>query len=101
MFLFFLKVYDTELEKVDPFNGFQDFCDTFFFHRGKKKSKENEEETVVGEFKVGTRDLTIIPRPCLLLTWQYINLISTFGIVQVREGSRFFLNLHIQDRFLR
>ena len=47
----FSKVYGTELEKVEVFNGFQDFVETFYIHRGKVKSKSEEEETIVGEFK--------------------------------------------------
>lgn len=50
-FFFFPKVYGTELEKVEVFNGFQDFVETFYIHRGKVKSKSEEEETIVGEFK--------------------------------------------------
>ena len=49
---FSIQVYPTELEKVDFFSGFQDFVETFFIHRGKTKSKADEDETVVGEFKV-------------------------------------------------
>ena len=45
-------MYGTELEKVEVFNGFQDFVETFYIHRGKVKSKSEEEETIVGEFKV-------------------------------------------------
>ena len=46
------KVYQTELEKVEKFDGFQDFISSFPFYRGKAKSREEEEDTVVGEFKV-------------------------------------------------
>ena len=49
--VFLPKVYGTELEKVEVFNGFQDFVETFYIHRGKVKSKSEEEETIVGEFK--------------------------------------------------
>lgn len=45
-------MYGAELEKVEVFNGFQDFLETFNIHRGKVKSKSDEEDTVVGEFKV-------------------------------------------------
>lgn len=45
-------MYGAELEKVEVFNGFQDFVETFNIHRGKVKSKSDEEDTVVGEFKV-------------------------------------------------
>ena len=49
---FFFQVYGTELEKVEVFNGFQDFVETFYIHRGKVKSKSDERDTAVGEFKV-------------------------------------------------
>ena len=49
---FLFKVYQTELEKVEKFDGFQDFISSFPFYRGKAKSREEEEDTVVGEFKV-------------------------------------------------
>lgn len=46
-----MMVYGTELEKVEVFNGFQDFVETFYIHRGKVKSKSDEAENIVGEFK--------------------------------------------------
>ena len=46
----YIKVYTTELEKVRDFEGFNDFCHTFEFNRGK--SLEEEESSVVGELKV-------------------------------------------------
>ena len=52
IFVSLLQVYGAELEKVEVFNGFQDFVETFNIHRGKVKSKSDEEDTVVGEFKV-------------------------------------------------
>ena len=42
-----------ELEKVDEFSGFEDFITSFPLYRGRAKSREEEEDTVVGEFKVG------------------------------------------------
>ena len=39
-----------ELEKVEEFAGFADFCDTFRLSRGK--NIEDEESSVVGEVKV-------------------------------------------------
>nr|XP_008113541.1 PREDICTED: myoferlin isoform X1 [Anolis carolinensis] len=44
-----LKVYNCELEDVTEFKGLTDFCDTFKLYRGK--SEENDDPTVVGEFK--------------------------------------------------
>uniref|UniRef100_A0A8C2YGE5 Myoferlin n=1 Tax=Coturnix japonica TaxID=93934 RepID=A0A8C2YGE5_COTJA len=44
-----LKVYDCELEKVPEFNNLTDFCDTFKLYRGK--SEDNDDPSVVGEFK--------------------------------------------------
>uniref|UniRef100_A0A3Q3X9N3 C2 domain-containing protein n=1 Tax=Mola mola TaxID=94237 RepID=A0A3Q3X9N3_MOLML len=45
-----LKVFDRELEKVDDFEGFSDFCQTFKLYRGKTQD-EGEDPSVVGEFK--------------------------------------------------
>ncbi|XP_015759463.1 PREDICTED: dysferlin-like [Acropora digitifera] len=44
-----LMVYDTILENIDVFEGFQDLVKTFELYRGKVKP--GEEATVVGEFK--------------------------------------------------
>ncbi|XP_067908724.1 myoferlin-like [Heterodontus francisci] len=44
-----LKVYTTELENVTEFKGLTDFCDTFKLFRGK--SEDDEDPSVVGEFK--------------------------------------------------
>lgn len=49
---FKFKVYQTELEKVQEFNGFEDFISTFPIYRGRAKSREEEADTIVGEFKV-------------------------------------------------
>lgn len=48
--VFFLQVYEQELEKVDVFEKFQDMVKTFELHRGK--AKPGEDATIVGEFKV-------------------------------------------------
>jgi len=48
-----LKIYDCELEDVTEFEGLTDFSDTFKLYRGK--SDENEDPSVVGEFKVSKR----------------------------------------------
>ncbi|KAL7990477.1 hypothetical protein Chor_013907, partial [Crotalus horridus] len=45
-----LKVYNCELENVPDFRGLTDFCDTFKLYRGK--TEENDDPTVVGEFKI-------------------------------------------------
>ncbi|XP_058911411.1 myoferlin isoform X1 [Kogia breviceps] len=44
-----LQIYDCELEDVMEFKGLTDFSDTFKLYRGK--SDENEDPSVVGEFK--------------------------------------------------
>ncbi|XP_053438705.1 myoferlin isoform X1 [Nycticebus coucang] len=44
-----LKIYDCELEDITEFEGLTDFSDTFKLYRGK--SDENEDPSVVGEFK--------------------------------------------------
>lgn len=47
------QIYDCELEDVTEFEGLTDFSDTFKLYRGK--SDENEDPSVVGEFKVSKR----------------------------------------------
>uniref|UniRef100_A0A5F4VTY2 Myoferlin n=1 Tax=Callithrix jacchus TaxID=9483 RepID=A0A5F4VTY2_CALJA len=53
-----LKIYDCELENVAEFEGLTDFSDTFKLYRGK--SDDNEDPSVVGEFKGSFR---IYPLP--------------------------------------
>ncbi|XP_074151990.1 myoferlin isoform X1 [Sminthopsis crassicaudata] len=53
-----LKVYNCELENVPEFKGLTDFSDTFKLYRGK--SEENDDPSVVGEFKGSFR---IYPLP--------------------------------------
>ncbi|XP_023082037.1 myoferlin isoform X1 [Piliocolobus tephrosceles] len=53
-----LKIYNCELENVAEFEGLTDFSDTFKLYRGK--SDENEDPSVVGEFKGSFR---IYPLP--------------------------------------
>lgn len=45
------QVFDQELEKIEGFEGFSDFCQTFKLYRGKTRD-EGEDPSVVGEFKV-------------------------------------------------
>ena len=37
---------------MEEFNGFEDLISSFPICRGRAKSREEEEDTVVGEFKV-------------------------------------------------
>lgn len=46
------QVYQTELEKVDEFDGLEDFISSFDIYRGRAKSRDEEQDTIVGEFKV-------------------------------------------------
>ncbi|KAL9983693.1 hypothetical protein ACROYT_G005909 [Oculina patagonica] len=46
-----MTVYQSELEKVEQFYGFEDFISSFPVYRGRAKSREEEEDTIVGEFK--------------------------------------------------
>jgi len=45
-----VQIYQKPLEKVEPFNNFIDFCNTFSLTHGK--STEEDEQEIVGEFKV-------------------------------------------------
>ncbi|XP_075072230.1 myoferlin isoform X2 [Mixophyes fleayi] len=61
-----LKVYNCELEEVPEFRGLTDFCETFKLYRGK--SEEDDDPSVVGEFKGSFRiyplsDDSSIPSP--------------------------------------
>ena len=38
---------------MEEFSGFEDFISSFPIYRGRAKSREEEEDTIVGEFKVG------------------------------------------------
>ncbi|KAG1682548.1 Dysferlin [Nymphon striatum] len=44
-----VEVFPVPLERIDPFQKFQDFLHTYNLYRGK--TKESEESAVVGEFK--------------------------------------------------
>ncbi|KAI5609942.1 dysferlin isoform X9 [Silurus asotus] len=46
-----LQVYDTELEKIDGFEGLADFCQTFKLYRGRTQESKNDDPSIVGEFK--------------------------------------------------
>lgn len=45
----FSKIYPCSLESLEIFQGFTDFCRTFELYRGK--TKLDEENEIVGEFK--------------------------------------------------
>ena len=50
-FYFFLKqILPDELENHPMYKGFTDFCNTFNLTRGK--NEDDEDENVIGEFKV-------------------------------------------------
>ena len=46
-----MQRFDTELERVSAYNGFNDFCSTFELKRGANDDDEEEGYTA-GEFKV-------------------------------------------------
>ncbi|KAG1682552.1 Dysferlin [Nymphon striatum] len=46
---YYASVFPVPLERIDPFQKFQDFLHTYNLYRGK--TKESEESAVVGEFK--------------------------------------------------
>ncbi|EDO27731.1 predicted protein, partial [Nematostella vectensis] len=56
-----ITVYQTELERVEEFGGFKDFILTFPIRRGKAKSKDDQEDAVVGEFKGAFRVYPLSP----------------------------------------
>ncbi|MEE6485663.1 hypothetical protein FKM82_014371 [Ascaphus truei] len=58
-----LKVYNCELENVPEFHGLTDFCDTFKLYRGK--SEDNDDPSVVGEFKGSFRIYALTDDPSI------------------------------------
>ncbi|XP_069488392.1 dysferlin isoform X3 [Ambystoma mexicanum] len=54
-----IQVYESELESLEEHNGLTDFCQTFKLNRGKTQD-ENDDPTVVGEFK-GTFKMYPLP----------------------------------------
>lgn len=50
------KVYSSELEEVPQFQGLTDFCSTFKLQRGKNEDEEDD-PSVVGEFKVRKKSI--------------------------------------------
>lgn len=55
------QVYNSELEEVAQFHGLTDFCNTFKLQRGKTEDEE-EDPSVVGEFKVKMPNFKEVPR---------------------------------------
>ncbi|KAK3706775.1 hypothetical protein QZH41_015339 [Actinostola sp. cb2023] len=55
-----MTIYQTELERVDKFKGFNDFILTFPIRRGKVDEEEDEDESKVGEFKQLPYDVSIL-----------------------------------------
>ncbi|KAI4891587.1 hypothetical protein NFI96_020979 [Prochilodus magdalenae] len=51
-----LAVYEKELEEMPEFHGLKDFCNTFKLYRGKTDDDE-EDPSVVGEFKASTVEM--------------------------------------------
>lgn len=47
-----LQVFNCELENVAEYKGLTDFCNIFKLYRGKSDTGEDDDPTVVGEFKV-------------------------------------------------
>ena len=52
-----LQVFDRELERVEGFNGLNDFCSTFELQRGKEID-DDDDNSAVGEVKVSANDVT-------------------------------------------
>lgn len=48
---------------MDFTNGFSDFCSTFELQRGK--DEEDEESSVVGEFKVSEGEFKVTDKLCM------------------------------------
>jgi hypothetical protein len=65
------QIYDCELEDVADFEGLTDFSETFKLYRGK--SDENEDPSVVGEFKVSNVCAPPVEKPpCFLVRFLFM-----------------------------
>lgn len=54
------QIYNHALENVEGFERFEDFISTFPIRRGKTKSNDEEDDTVVGELKVTHNEVFFI-----------------------------------------
>ncbi|XP_029450348.1 dysferlin isoform X2 [Rhinatrema bivittatum] len=61
-----LQVYETELENIEQYEGLSDFCRTFKLQRGKTYD-ENEDPSVVGEFKGAFKLYALPDDPSVLM----------------------------------
>lgn len=53
MIFFFLQIFDSELEFLPDYNGFNDWLNAFALYRGKKTSEDDDDDhRIVGKFKV-------------------------------------------------
>lgn len=57
--LYCSQVFNCELEEVEEFQGLTDFCSTFKLQRGKNEDEE-EDPSVVGEFKVTRSNFVVV-----------------------------------------
>ena len=68
--LIYFQVFPNELETQSEYEGFSEWLQTFDLYRGKKSEEELEEENrVVGKFKVGSRVLKILLKIKIILNW--------------------------------
>lgn len=56
-------MYKTELEDVPQFDGLTDFCRTFKLQRGKTDENDEDDPSVVGEFKVKNTGRKLLYHP--------------------------------------
>uniref|UniRef100_H3CTB7 Myoferlin n=1 Tax=Tetraodon nigroviridis TaxID=99883 RepID=H3CTB7_TETNG len=102
-----LQVYNTELEEVPQFNGLTDFCRTFKLRRGKTDDDDEEDPSVVGEFKVKIQDFFFFFRlqcsiPELLGYFIFLSLYFTNNFLSLYLFRMFELSCFIpQDKDLK
>ncbi|XP_014671407.1 PREDICTED: dysferlin-like [Priapulus caudatus] len=65
-----IEIYDTELEQLERFDGFTDFCDSFLLNRGK--NLEDEESDVIGQLKVLCKIYPLPEDPSIALPPRYL-----------------------------
>ena len=79
----FPQVYDTELEEVEEFDGFNDFMKTFVLLRGKKTEDEDDEQRrFSGKFKVSPKFV------CFLFIFILLSFTSWLRTLGYREATK-------------
>lgn len=99
----FYKIFKTELEEVEAFDGFNDILHSFTLLRGKSNGNDDDDESrIYGKFKVRILQDPVILRPltpvrvraCVRVCVLYVKIVIPF-----EKPANFFENLKWQASF--